>query len=395
MQALIKHPMTCTKNTIFKSYFMGGFECSSNRMRRGRRLDLIESTRHEEFAADDYQRLIDIGIGTARDGLRWHLIEKAPGIYDFASVEAQVAAMSETGIQVIWDLFHYGYPDDLDIFSSEFPVRFASFAAASAKYLAPKIDGPLILCPINEISFFSWVAGETGNFYPFAKKRGDEVKRQLVRAAIAAIDAIRAVAPDTRFVQIDPAINVIGSAANPGSLAGAAAYNESQFHGFDMMRGRYEPELGGDERYLDMIGLNYYFHNQWRYPNRRKIPPGHKDYKPLRDILADYYARYNRPLFIAETGIEDDERPDWLSYVGDEVKAAVTNGVPVEGICIYPIVNHPGWVDDRHCHNGLWDYIDENHEREIYTPLADEIKRQIDAFDKFFECSNSFAQTAR
>jgi len=208
-------------------------------------------------------------------------------------------------------------------------------------------------------------------------------------------EAVRAVAPDTRFVQIDPAINVIGSAANPGSLAGAAAYNESQFHGFDMMRGRYEPELGGDERYLDMIGLNYYFHNQWRYPNRRKIPPGHKDYKPLRDILADYYARYNRPLFIAETGIEDDERPDWLSYVGDEVKAAVTNGVPVEGICIYPIVNHPGWVDDRHCHNGLWDYIDENHEREIYTPLADEIKRQIDAFDKFFECSNSFAQTAR
>ena len=370
--------MTCTKNTIFKSYFMGGFECSSNRMRRGR-LDLIESTRHEEFAAADYRRLIDIGMKTARDGLRWHLIETTPGIYDFASAEAQVRAMRETGIQIIWDLFHYGYPDDLDIFSSEFPMRFASFAAASAEYLAPKTDGPLILCPINEISFFSWVACEVGHFYPFAKKRGDEVKGQLVRAAIAAIGAIRDVVPDTRFVQIDPAINVIGSAANPKSFAGAAAYNESQFHGFDMMCGRREPELGGGEKYLDIIGLNYYFHNQWRYPNRRKIPPGHKDYKPLRDILADYYNRYNRPMFIAETGIEDDERPVWLKYVADEVRAAVSNGIPVEGICLYPIVNHPGWVDDRHCRNGLWDYIGENGEREIYTPLADEINRQINA----------------
>ena len=374
--------MTCLENTIFKSYFMGGFECSSNRMRRGRRLDLINSTRHEEFAKADYQRLLDIGMGTARDGLRWHLIETERGRYDFTSLEAQVRAMHETGIQVIWDFFHYGYPDDLDIFSSEFPVRFAAFAAAAARYLSSWTDGPLMICPINEISFFSWVAGETGKFFPFAKKRGHEMKRQLVRATVAGIDAIRSVAPDARFVQIDPAINVIGSAKNPRSLQGAADYHESQFHAFDMVCGLAEPELGGDEQYLDIIGLNYYVHNQWRYPNRRKIPPGHDDYRPFRHILADYFERYRRPLLLAETGIEDDERPSWFSYVAGEVLAAITNGVPVQGICLYPIVNHPGWVDDRHCHNGLWDYIGENDEREIYEPLADEVRRQIEIFQR-------------
>lgn len=375
--------MTCNENTIFKSYFMGGFECSSSRLRRGRRLDLIASTRHEEFAKADYQRLLDIGMKTARDGLRWHLIETEPGSYDFTSIEVQVAAMRETGISIIWDLFHYGYPDDIDIFSEEFPHRFAAFSAAAAKYLASQADELLMICPVNEISFFSWVAGETAKFHPFAKKRGHEMKRQLVRATVASIDAVRSVAPDARFIQIDPAINVIGSKKNPTSLQGAADYHESQFHAFDMVCGLAEPELGGDEQYLDIIGLNYYVHNQWRYPNRRKIPPGHDDYKPLRSILAEYFERYRRPILLAETGIEDDERPGWFRYVAEEVLAAISNGIPVQGICLYPIVNHPGWVDDRHCHNGLWDYIGENDEREVYQPLADEVTRQVDAFNKF------------
>ena len=375
--------MTCNENTIFKSYFMGGFECSSSRLRRGRRLDLIASTRHEEFAKADYQRLLDIGMKTARDGLRWHLIETEPGSYDFTSTEAQVTAMHETRISIKWDLFQYGFPDDIDIFSNEFPQRFAAFSAAAAEYLASRTDEPLMICPVNEISFFSWVAGETAKFHPFAKKRGHEMKRQLVRATVASIDAVRSVAPDARFIQIDPAINVIGSKKNPTSLQGAADYHESQFHAFDMVCGLAEPELKGDEQYLDIIGLNYYVHNQWRYPNRRKIPPGHDDYKPLRSILAEYFERYRRPILLAETGIEDDERPGWFRYVAEEVLAAISNGIPVQGICLYPIVNHPGWVDDRHCHNGLWDYIGENDEREVYEPLADEVTRQVDAFNKF------------
>ena len=55
---------------------MGGFECSSHINNSGRRLDLIEATRHEEFALADYERLRNHGLITARDGVRWHLIEK-------------------------------------------------------------------------------------------------------------------------------------------------------------------------------------------------------------------------------------------------------------------------------------------------------------------------------
>jgi hypothetical protein len=61
------------------------------------------------------------------------------------------------------------------------------------------------------------------------------------------------------------------------------------------------------------------------------------------------------------------------------------NGTWVEGICLYPIVNHPGWEDDRHCYNGLWDYPNEMGEREIYVPLAEELSKQRHEFEELFK----------
>ncbi len=364
-----------------RSFFMGGFECSTHRNDRGKRLDLIASTRHEEFAEADYARLAAEGLKTARDGVRWHLIETHPFRYDFSSLKRQVDASKKTGIQVIWDYFHYGYPDDLDIYSPDFIERFASFSSALTRFLAEELGPDLIVCPVNEISFFSWIGGDVGVFHPCSKRRGGALKRQLVRAAIASVDAIRSVSPRIRWMFTDPAIHVISRDTSSAAKRAAENYRLAQFHAFDMLAGRREPELGGDEKYLDIIGLNYYFHNQWWHPSRRKIPLGHKFYRPMDEILCEYYERYRRPIMLAETGIEDDERSSWLNYVGDRCRAAIGEGVPLIGICLYPIANHPGWADNRHCHNGLWDYADDRGEREIYRPLADELARQRALFE--------------
>ena len=360
---------------------MGGFECSTHRNNTGRRLDLIASTRHDEFAEADYVRLMEVGIGTARDGVRWHLIEREPFRYDLSSLGDQIAAIKNTGIQVIWDYFHYGYPDDLDIYSPEFVERFASFASAVTRFLTEELGDELIVCPVNEISFYSWIAGDVGVFHPCSNRRGTTLKRQLVRAAIAAVDTICSVSPYVRWMFTDPAIHVISREESPASKRSAENYRRAQFQAFDLLIGKKEPELGGDPKYLDLIGLNYYFHNQWWHPSRRKIPLGHKLYRPLSEILGEYHERYGRPILIAETGIEDDERPQWLKYVGEQSRNALEQGVPLLGICLYPIVNHPGWADNRHCHNGLWDYANDRGERKIHQPLADELANQIAAFD--------------
>jgi beta-glucosidase/6-phospho-beta-glucosidase/beta-galactosidase len=366
---------------LFRSFFVGGFECSTHRLRTGRRLDLLRATRHDELVAKDYRLLQSHGILTARDGLRWHLIEATPGRYDFRSALPMFKAAQETDMQVIWDLWHYGWPDDLDIFSGTFVERFARFAHEAAAHLSGYTSTPLVSA-INEISFFSWAGGEAGVFNPFATHRGDEMKRQLVRATIRAIDAMRTVNPSIRIFQIDPLINVVPRSNRPEDIANAERYRQSQFTAWDMILGRAEPELGGREDLIDVIGVNYYIHNQfvWQGP---LIVPSDPRYRHVGLMLQEVFQRYQRPLFVAETGIEDDTRPAWLRYICKEVFTSMRAGAPIEGVCLYPIVNHPGWDDDRHCHNGLFDYADSNGDRPVYQPLADELWRQSARVDAF------------
>jgi beta-glucosidase/6-phospho-beta-glucosidase/beta-galactosidase len=305
------------------------------------------------------------------------LIEAQPNQFDFSSAHTIMHAACETGMQVIWDLWHYGWPDDIDIFSPDFTPRFTAFAQAAARQLSEKTEAPLI-CAINEISFFSWAGGEGGVFNPFARNRGNELKRQLVRASIESIKAMRQINPRIKSFHIDPMINVLARNPTPENVAAANSYHRSQFEAYDMIAGRQSPELGGQEDLIDVVGVNYYIHNQWTYPGEggSMVVPSDPRYRHVRDLLQESFEHYRKPVFIAETGIEDETRPAWLRYLCNEVFAAIANGVPVQGVCLYPIVNHPGWDDDRHCYNGLFDYPDHRGHREVFEPLASELARQ-------------------
>jgi len=371
------------RRPVFQSFFAGGFECSTHCRRSGHRLDLIGSTEHDRFAQLDYERLHDQGLKVAREGVRWHLVEATPGHYDFSSVLPIVRAAAATGTQVIWDLCHFGWPEHLDLFKPEFVSSLARYGAAFATWLGKEMDGPAWFVPVNEISYFSWAAADEGSMYPFVTGRGFELKAQLVRAAIQTMDAVWAAQPQARFIHVDPIIHVIASPKHPEEALAAEAYRRSQFQSWDMLGGRVWPELGGHERYLDVIGVNFYPHNQWFYDLQgvkrvRKFRPIQRRnplYRPLHELLSEVYQRYRRPLVIAETGAEDRARAGWLRYVCGESMRAAEEGVDLQGICLYPILNHPGWVDDRHCLNGLWDYADHNGHREIYAPLAKELAR--------------------
>ena len=362
-----------------RSFFLGGFECSTHRLRTGQRLDLLASTRHAELFAEDYRRLQGQGICSARSGIRWHLIETSPYRYDFSSVLPMVKAANQTGTQIIWDLFHYGWPDGLDIFRPQFVDRFAALAGAFAQLLVDESDTAPLLTPVNEISYFSWAAGEVGYMNPFAHSRGLELKTQLVRAAIAAMEAVWDVAPEAQFLHAEPLIRVVEHPNRPQDRLAAEAYSHSQFQAWNMLMGREWPQLGGEDKYVSNLGLNYYPSNQWIY-HGRKLRRTEDIYQPLRELLVDMYAHFQRPIVISETGTEGRDRPHWLNYVLDEVSSAMQEGVPIEGVCLYPILNHPGWDNDRHCTNGLWDYADDEGNRQIYKPLADELQLQQQRF---------------
>ncbi len=360
---------------LFRSLFHGGFESSTHRRAHDRgRVDVIAATHHDVLAEQDYRALQGHGMFTVRDGVRWHLIERTPGHYDWSSMRPQLEAAQASGTEVIWDLLHYGWPDDVDIWSPAFVTRFAAFAAAAARVIGAATTGTRFYAPVNEISFFSWGGGDAAYLNPFARGRGYELKVQLARAAIAAMEAVLAIDPQARFVHADPVINVVTDPHRPHDAFHAEGHRLAQYQGWDLLAGRIWPQIGGRPALLDIVGVNFYHNNQWIHGGP-PIDRHHPLYRPFHRILAEIHARYGRPIFIAETGIEGDARPEWLAYVCDEVRQAIAIGVPVAGICLYPVLDHPGWDDDRYCPNGL--LHDEGlAPRRAFAPLAREIARQ-------------------
>ena len=358
----------------FASFLMGGFECSSCRRKDGRRLDLLAGTGHDRWAAQDYQAVKAHGMRTVRDGLRWHLLEPRPGVYEWSSFDHQLAAAEATGTQVIWDICHYGFPDGLDIWQPAFVERFARFAGAVAAHVRDRSDAVPYYCPVNEISFWAWAGGDVAYFNPGALGRGMELKHQLVRASIAAIEAVRAIEPRARFVQADPLINVRAAPGRPGDAEPAEHYRQAQFEAWDLLSGKAWPGLGGRPEYLDILGVNFYPHNQW-YLNDGAIPLGHEHFRPLAGMLKEAHVRYGRPMVITETGAEGDAREPWLDYIGQQVARALAAGVPVEGVCLYPVLDYPGWDDDRHCHTGLLGFADIHGHRHVHDPSALALER--------------------
>jgi beta-glucosidase/6-phospho-beta-glucosidase/beta-galactosidase len=384
--------------TMFASFFQAGFECSTMRWHDGRRLDITAATAHDRLAAQDYALIRSLGLHTARDGARWHLIEEIPGQYRWESFLPMLQAAQRSGTQIIWDLLHFGWPDAIDVFSPDFPHRFAAFAERAAKLIRQHAVGTPCICPVNEGSFLSWAGGDNALMNPMAIGRGHELKRQLARTAILAIEAIWSVDRNIRIIHADPVINVQPDPLRPETIEIAHSYNNAQFQFWDMISGRLDPELGGKPDYLDVVGINYYCHNQWIYEGFPLEWPGggvvaegqplHPAYIPPAKLLERVFRRYGRPLFIAETGIEAELRPHWLRYVCDEVHDAILAGVPVEGICLYPVMNHPGWADDRHCPNGLIDYDRTTFERRPDGPMLAELQRQQARFHRLLEAAH-------
>jgi hypothetical protein len=342
---------------LFRSFWLAGFESAYHINGRGERLDLVAATQHDRQAREDYARVAELGFLGVRESARWHLIDRGAR-YDFSTVTALLDAAAVEGVQILWSLCHYGWPDDIDLFSARFVDRFARYCAAMARVVAD-YAAPPFYNPINEISFFAWAAGEVGYIHPHRTGAGVELKRQLVRASIAGMEAIRGVDPRARFLHVDPLIHVVTPRGRPDLARAAADKHAAQFDAWDMLAGGLHQDLGGRPDYLDIVGVNYYHANQWEYPDQRlrwEDTPIDPRWVPLRFLLRDVHRRYDRPLLIAETSHFGVGRGRWLREVAEEAAGARGLGVPLEGLCVYPIIDRPDWDDPLHWHNcGLWD----------------------------------------
>lgn len=168
------------RQSSLQPFWMGGFESSCHRNSKGKRLDMAAATHHDSRVYEDYLLLRSFGFTTARDAIGWPLVER-DGIFDFRSFVSMLDASERAGVQIIWDIFHFGWPDDIDIFSSAFVSRFARLCHEVAKLIRRAGFSAPCFAVMNEISFFAWAAAEIGWFYPHARARGGELKRNLIQ----------------------------------------------------------------------------------------------------------------------------------------------------------------------------------------------------------------------
>jgi hypothetical protein len=374
-------PPVRSPSPLFERFFLAGFECSDHRDEHGRRLDLLRSTRHDELARLDYARVLEAGMSACRDGVSWLRVERTPGSFDFSEFAHRFAAVPP-GLTVIWDLMHFGYPDHVDVFAANFPDRFAAYARAVARFFVDHgAAASSMFSIINEMSFMSWAGGDVACLNPFCLARGDELKTQLVLATIGAIEAIREILPHARFIHAEPVIHIVAPPENPRLWRKVDCDNAYQYEALDMLSGRVWHRLGGHPKYLDIVGVNFYPDNQFT-PDGETIQRGDPRYRPFSSLLLESWQHYQRPLLITETGSEGQLRSPWLRYVSDECVNAMEAGCELHGLTLYPILNHPGWADDRHCHNGLWDYADESGQRSAFEPLVAEIQLQAPRLER-------------
>ena len=363
----------------FESFWMAGYECTDHVNAFGLRVDLINLTGHLQLIDTDYKNLSPFNIRTVREGIRWSKVETIPYEYDWSAVGDMIQTGKDNNIQQVWDLCHFGYPDNLSPFDPEFTNRFVALCKAFVQFYR-SIDAvsTLIITPINEVSFLSWLGGDAKGTVPFCNNRGWDVKYNLMKAYIKGIDALKVADPLIRILTTEPLINIVPCLnANTEEIENASAMHEAQFQVTEILCGRLCPELGGKPGYLDILGYNFYYNNQWTAASHEfldwKIGEFNPKFIPLHQLLIEAYKKYGRPFVLTETSHPKEDRSLWIKMIQRESQKLLETSLPFWGICWYPMVNRPDWDYPKNWHYaGIWDdvYEKDSSVRILHEPSA-------------------------
>lgn len=364
----------------FASFWMAGFEGADHINADGHAHDPAVATGHLAQLDTDYAALARLGIRTVRESLGWRLTEGTKG-FDFTRLRRMQAAADRHGVQIIWTLLHYGLPAGVDYFDERFVERYCAYADAAGRELRRISRAAPVWNPINEINFVSWAATESTYLAPHRGGRAAEayaLKRRLVRAALRAMDVLRALDGRARFLHVEPVVHIV--ADRPEDAARAARERAWQWQAWDLMSGRVEPELGGHPAALDLLGIVHYHSSQWEIASGERLAWHTRDARrlPLGMLMTETWQRYRRPLVIAETGHFGAGRAQWFDEVAAEVYRVRRRGVPVLGCTLYPAVDRPDWERPHEWHHaGLWDApeVDGGRGRVLNVPYVQALRR--------------------
>lgn len=306
-------------------------ENSDFQRRKGGKLyrqDEVKLIRHDEFLEMDYQLLQSIGCKGVRDAARWYVTHPAPGKFDWAWMDRMVDVAEQSGMILYLDLWHYGYPDWLDIMSDDAPAHFTEFA----RQIAQRYPSITHYCVSNEPSAMVHEAGRRGRWKPFMRRKDPvDLRRQIAWMIIQASRAILEIKPDALLILPEPWHATDGFS------------EDDQAAVLELVMGRREPELGGAHDLVTIIGLNHY--------RDSTLPPLHQLFLNARRRWQD------KPIWFTETSGPPVgwQQTEWFWWMLAETRLANLYGAGIPVLTWAPALSMYDWVDEtKHLPNGIW-----------------------------------------
>ena len=321
--------------------------------------DVAETTAHVARWREDIDLLRKCGVAELRYPIRWHRVEREPGCFDWRSTDEMLAYIRDSGLRLIVDLLHHtSYPLWLGGFADPaFGPTFLRYVRAVAERY-PWIAGYTLF---NEPFTTFFLSGHEGIWEPHYRGLNGfvTVASNVMPALTAAGRLCRELLPDARHVHAEVCEHHTATAS--GGLTVAEYANDRRFlltdlflgHSIDdrrpfvadMLAAGGEGLLALEPGRIDVLGLDYYAHNQWAWEASgigTTCPPAPL---PLSDVIGQYWERYGLPCILGETNIRGypSDRATWLKYTVGQCERARDAGVPVEGYCWFPFVDSCDW----------------------------------------------------
>ncbi|HEV3399894.1 MAG TPA: family 1 glycosylhydrolase, partial [Actinomycetes bacterium] len=338
--------------------FIGGFEST---YQPAFDVDVAETTGHVARWRSDLELLAACGVRRVRYPVRWHRVQAERRAFDWRETDEILGWMRDHGMRPIPDLCHHtSYPRWLrrGFADRKFAPSYLRYVEAfAARY--PWVEEYTLF---NEPFTTFLLCGQMGVWPPhFQGLKGFlTLARNVLPALTEASRAFRQLLPAARHFYVDACERA--SAAVPEARGPALLANDRRFFVLDLFLGRdLDPDrpfvaevlaAGGrpllelEPGFVDVLGLDYYAHNQWQYQDRHgRGLASSPDPGSLADLIGEYWDRYRLPCAIGETNIRGfaPDRASWLKYTLEQCEVARSRGVPVDGYCWFPFVDSCDW----------------------------------------------------
>jgi beta-glucosidase len=321
--------------------------------------DIFESTAHDVHWREDLQLLRNCGVTRLRYPIRWHRVEAEEGVFNWQDTDTVLHHLRDNGFSPIVDLVHHtSYPRWLEdgFADPRFHTAYRRYTEEFARRYPWVTEYTLFNEPFSTL----FLTGHEAIWPPY--HRGlDTFVSQLLNVLPAVAEASRTYAellPGAKHVWVDTCEHHTGAGASGSAYARMA--NERRFLVLDSFLGQgYDPhgpmgdllrDAGGEALQslepgrIDVLGMDYYAHCQWHFDDQGGYP--NTPYPmPLAQQIFSYWDRYRLPCLITETNVRGStsDRATWFKYVLEQCERAREMGVPLEGLCWFPVIDSTDW----------------------------------------------------